>query len=158
MATCWVRLKQELNADWSGDSQKIRPAPDDISDLRDAVKKAFAAKLDRVDASDLKVFPPGDHKELEQPLAADASVPGGSSAQDPIRVVFRAPAPGVFCTCLLLLLLLHVSFIAMAVSASFPFPLHSRPFSFHRVSSPPLLFLTLFRVPLLLPNSCADVC
>ena len=71
-----------------GDVCKIKPCPDDISDLRQAVKIKFSPDLDYTIASVLKVFADGDTEKIN-PLAGNVDVPT-STYDKPLIVV--APA------------------------------------------------------------------
>ena len=68
-----------------GDVGKIKPCPDDINDLRKAVKTEWSPNLDYTNASALLV-----HTDLQKkPLEADAAVPT-STCKKPLIVI--APA------------------------------------------------------------------
>ena len=68
---------------------KIKPAPERVCQLREAVK-AKSDKLDSIDVEDLKVFLPSTTKFSEESLDAFASVPP-STPDDPIIVVVPDP-------------------------------------------------------------------
>ena len=89
----WVQLHIKGEDEPSGDPIKIKPAPDDVADLKELLKTEKAKKtLEHCDALKLKVFPPGT-KSFSEDKAIDPgdAVPGGTTSKNPLIVV--APDP-----------------------------------------------------------------
>ena len=101
MASCWVRVMGQDGKWLVPRAEKIKPCPEDVSDLCRDVKQAFVNTLKEIDAGRLIVYAPEDG-ERQQPLEPDAQIPNNSSAKKPIIV--EAPSGtysvvGLLCLC-----------------------------------------------------------
>ena len=104
MATksCWVRIMGQDGKWLVPRAEKIKPCPDDVSDLCRDVQDAYKQDvLANVSAGRLIVYAPEDG-ERQQPLEPDAQIPNNSSAKKPIIV--EAPSGtnsvvGLLCLC-----------------------------------------------------------
>jgi hypothetical protein len=102
----WVRVVDEKGAD-VGDVDRIRPAPDDVAALRDAVIGKWRNQLPGLDANQLKVYPIGTDLSSGKPPAGvepmrrSAAVTEGTDEDHPLVV----SVPGM--QILLLFVLFH---------------------------------------------------
>jgi hypothetical protein len=111
MASCWVRVMGQDGKWLVPSAEKIKPCPEDVSDLRHAVQDAYKQDvLAHVSAGRLIVYAPEDG-ERQQPLEPDAQIPNNSSAKKPIIV--EAPSGTYSVVGLLCLFSLSFSFSFM---------------------------------------------
>ena len=88
----WLQLY--VGATKSGGSLKISPIPDDVYDLKKAVKVEVEPELNHCKAADLEVFAVGTLVPIPdgtEPLDPGETVPGGTTSKKPLIVV--APLP-----------------------------------------------------------------
>ena len=93
-SSVWVQLYYKGEDEPEGQPIKIKPAPEDVADLKELLKTEKANKtLEHCDALKLRVFPPGTKAPFLQDKAIDPGndVPPGTTSKNPLIVV--APDP-----------------------------------------------------------------
>lgn len=98
MSSVWVQLHIKGENGPSGEPIKIKPAPDDVSDLKEAVKTKLQPKIDYAPLNEIFVYPPraagvavGDHYKPGRKLADLIEELKDTSDDHPLILV--APAP-----------------------------------------------------------------
>jgi hypothetical protein len=86
MSSCWVRIMGQDGKWLVPRAEKIKPCPEDVSDLCRDVKQAFVNTLKEIDAGRLIVYAPEDGERKTQ-LRPSAPVPTDSTDEKPIIVV-----------------------------------------------------------------------
>jgi hypothetical protein len=112
----WVKVV-DTEGNLVGDVDRIKPAPDDVVDLRDAVLKKMSKQLGYCDANQLKVFAAGADPTKDKPLPPPAGVPSDTTYEAPLIVL----VPGKnhrFCSLFSFLCCCSISFVCPACSCS----------------------------------------
>ena len=89
-SSVWVQLYYKGKDEPEGQPIKIKPAPEDVADLKELLKTEKAKKtLEHCDALKLRVFPPGTKAPFLQDKAIDAGddVPSVTTSKNPLIVV-----------------------------------------------------------------------
>jgi hypothetical protein len=84
-AGVWVQLL--VGKEKQGQSFRIKPIPEDVDALKNAVKEECTVSLQHCDAAMLDVFAPGADPRTDTALKANALVPGDTSSKNPLIVV-----------------------------------------------------------------------
>jgi hypothetical protein len=88
-AGIWVQLL--VGEKKQGQSFRIKPIPEDVDALKNAVKDTCTVLLHHCDPVVLDVFAPGGDPKTETALQANALVPSDATYENPLIVV--APKP-----------------------------------------------------------------
>jgi hypothetical protein len=88
----WVKLYY-VDGTQTGAAFKIKPVPDEVDGLKDAVKKKCADDLNGVTPANLNVYAVGDYPETadERLLDPGDPVPTGTSSKNALIVVAQTP-------------------------------------------------------------------